>query len=161
MSSMRMRAIEGISVGDRFTVSHTFTEQNLVDFAKVSRDYNPVHFDERFAKANKFKGKICHGLLIASMITEIGGQLGWLAAEMNLKFEKPVYSGDKIECELTVASIDTNGLARGEVVFKNEDGETVLKAVVKGIAPDDRGRQVMRAMIAEGDPTNKIAEKEA
>jgi 3-hydroxybutyryl-CoA dehydratase len=156
MSSMRMKAIEGIYIGDKFTTSRTFTEQQVMDFTEISRDYNPVHLDERFAKAMKLKGKICHGLLIATMITEIGGQLGWLATEINLKFEKPVYFGDTIECELTITDIAQNGQATAELVFTNKDGATVMKAVVKGIAPGEPGKQVMRAMIAEGDPTNKI-----
>ena len=156
MSSMRMKAIEGISIGDTFTTSRTFTEQQVMDFAEISRDYNPVHFDERFSKAMKFNGKICHGLLVGSMLTEIGGQLGWLATEMDFKFQKPVYFGDTIKAELTVIDIDENGLATSEVVFTNQDGAIVLEAVVKGFAPGEPGKQVIRTMIAEGDPTNKI-----
>ena len=155
MSSMRMEAIKGISVGDTFTTSRTFTEQQVMDFAKISRDYNPVHFDERFVKAMKFNGKICHGLLVGSMLTEIGGQLGWLATEMDFKFQKPVYF-DTIKIDLTVIDMDENGFATSEVVFTNQDGAIVLEAVVKGLAPGEPGKKVMRAMIAEGDPTNKI-----
>jgi 3-hydroxybutyryl-CoA dehydratase len=156
MSSMRMKAIEGISVGDTFTTSRTFTEQQVMDFAKITRDYNPVHFDERFVKAMKFNRKICHGLLVGSMLTEIGGQLGWLATEMDFKFQKAVYFGDTIKLELTVIDIDENGLATSEAVFTNQDGVVVLEALVKGFAPGEPGKRVMRAMIAEGDPTNKI-----
>jgi len=151
-----MKAIEGISVGDTFTTSRTFTEQQVMDFAEISRDYNPVHFDDRFVKAMKFNGKICHGLLVGSMLTEIGGQLGWLATEMDFKFQKPVYFGDTIKLELTVIDIDENGLATSEAIFINQDAIVVLEAVVKGFAPNDPGKQVMRTMIAEGDPTNKI-----
>jgi len=151
-----MKAVEGISVGDTFTTSRTFTEQHVMDFAKISRDYNPVHFDERFAKAMKFNRKICHGLLIASMVTEIGGQLGWLATEMDFKFQKPVYFDDTIKIDLTVIDMDENGLATSEVVFTNQDGIVVLEAVIKGFAPGEPGKQVIREMIAEGDPTNKI-----
>ena len=156
MSSMRIKAIEGISVGDTFTTFRTFTEQQVMDFARISRDYNPVHFDERFAKAMKFNGKICHGLLVGGMLTEIGGQLGWLATEMDFKFQKPVYFGDTITLELTVIDIDENGLATSKVVFTNQDGAVVLEAMVKGFAPDEPGKNVMRVMIAEGDPTNRI-----
>jgi len=46
MSSMRMKAIEGISVGDTFTTSRTFTEQQVMNFAEISRDYNPVYMKE-------------------------------------------------------------------------------------------------------------------
>ncbi|MFO8163364.1 MAG: MaoC family dehydratase [Thermodesulfobacteriota bacterium] len=156
MSSMRIKAIEGISAGDTFITSRTFTEQEVMDFAKISRDYNPFHFDERFAQAKNFNGKICHGLLIGSMLTEIGGQLGWLATEMDFKFQRPVYFGETIKTELTVIDIDENGLATSEVVFTNQGGTTVLQAVVKAFPPGEPGKQVMRAMITEGDPTNKI-----
>ena len=153
---MRKRAVEGISVGDTFITSRTFTEQEVMGFAKITKDYNPVHFDDRFVKAMKFNGKICHGLLVASMVTEIGGQLGWLATEMDFKFQKPVYLGDTIKLDLTIIDMDENGLATSEVVFTNQDGATVLEAVVKAFAPGEPGKQVIRAMIAEGDPTNKI-----
>ena len=153
---MRMKAIEGISVGDTFTISRTFTEQDVMDFAKISRDYNPFHLDERFAKALNFKRKICHGLLVGSMLTEIGGQLGWLATEMHFKFQKPVYFGDIIKAELTIIDVNEKGLFTSEVVFINQDGNTVLEALVKAFPPGESGKQVMRAMIAEGDPTNKL-----
>lgn len=75
----RKKTIEGIKVGDTFSVSRKFSEKEMIQFAEITRDYNPVHFDERFTEAKNFKGRICHGLLVASMITEIGGQIGWLA----------------------------------------------------------------------------------
>ena len=52
----------------------------------MKSDINPVHFDERFAKIKNIERPICHGLLIASLLTEIGGQIGWLASGMSLKF---------------------------------------------------------------------------
>jgi len=126
---------------------------------KTTRDYNPVHFDERFANVKHFKGRICHGLLIGSLITEIGGQLGWLATEMNFKFKKPVYFGDTITCELTINDIDANGFAEADAVFTKLDGIVVLEAVVKGNLPSEPEREVMNMMIEEGDPTNMIGKQ--
>ncbi|MFH1479660.1 MAG: MaoC family dehydratase [Pseudomonadota bacterium] len=156
MSSMRMKSIEGIHIGDRFSVSRTFSQQDAMEFAGISRDYNPAHFDKRFSEAKNFKGKICHGLLVASMITEIGGQVGWLATEMNFKFIKPVYFGEMIKCEMLITDISPKGSAKAEAVFKNEEGTPVLRAFLKGIIPGESEKQVMRKMIEEGDPTNKI-----
>ncbi|MFH1241432.1 MAG: MaoC family dehydratase [Pseudomonadota bacterium] len=156
MTPIRMKAVKGINIGDQFSVTRTFTEQDAIDFAKTSRDYNPVHFDERFANVKYFKGRICHGLLIASLITEIGGQLGWLAAEMNFKFRKPVYFGDTIKCELTINDIDTTGFAEADAVFTRSDGTVVLEAVLRGNLPGEPERKVMNVMIEEGDPTNMI-----
>ncbi len=74
MSHIRRKAIEGLDIGDTFSISRTFIEQDVTRFADISRDFNPVHYDERFSKAKNFSGRICHGLLVASMVTEIGGR---------------------------------------------------------------------------------------
>src|SRR5258705_13828314 len=95
MSHIRKRAIAGLKPGDSFSVSRTFTEQDTMIFADVSRDYNPVHFDDRFADAKNFRGRICHGLLVASLATEIGGQIGWVGSGMAFCFKKAVYFNDK------------------------------------------------------------------
>jgi 3-hydroxybutyryl-CoA dehydratase len=156
MSYIRNKAIGGLKVGDIFSVSRAFTVEDVLQFAEISRDYNPVHFDERFAKVKHFAGPVCQGLLVASLVTEIGGQIGWLASGMEFKFIKPVYFGDTIRCDFTIVDIGEGGHARGEGVFTNEDQATVLLAVVTGFIPGGEEKQVMKAMIDEGDPTNKI-----
>ncbi|MBW1780938.1 MAG: MaoC family dehydratase [Deltaproteobacteria bacterium] len=157
MTSMRMKAVQGIHIGDQFSVTRTFTEEDTINFAKTSRDYNPVHFEDRFVKAKQFKGKICHGLLVGSMLTQIGGQLGWLATEMDFKFRKPVYFGDTITCELTIHMINAKGLVEAGAVFTNSDGVVVVEAVVKGNLPGESEREVMKLMVKEGDSTNRIS----
>jgi len=156
MSEIRNRTIRGLRAGDRFTVSRCFTEEDVRIFADVSRDYNAVHFDPRFAGAKNFKNRICHGLLVGSMLTEVGGQIGWLASVMNFQFKQPVYCGDTITCRFTITDIDYRLRARAEAVFFNQDGDIVLQAELKGILPDRVERRILHAMVAEGDPTNKI-----
>ena len=156
MSHIRRKAIEGIKVGDTFSISRTFTEHDVLQFADISRDYNPVHFDKRFTNAKKLDGRICHGLLVASLITEIGGQIGWFASGMNFHFREPVYFGDTIQCDFTITSINERGRAKAEAVFTNQDQITVLEGVLIGIIPGAEEKEVMKAMVAEGDPTNKL-----
>jgi len=160
MTGIRHRAIEGIHVGDEFSVSRTFTEQDAIQFADISRDYNPVHLDDRFAKAKKFKGRVCHGLLVGSMLTEIGGQTGVLASHMDFVFKKPVYFGDTITCRWTFTEIDAGCRAKAEVEFRNQDEIVVLTASVKGIIPGNRERAILKSMVEEGDPTNKLSRKQ-
>ena len=71
MSHIRKKAIAGLAKGDTFSVSRTFRKQDVLQFAEISRDYNPIHFDPRFSNVKKIDGLICHGLLVASLITEI------------------------------------------------------------------------------------------
>ena len=154
MSYIRKKAIAGLKPGDSFSASRTFTEQETMAFAALSRDYNPVHFDDRFAEVKRFQGRICHGLLVAGLLTEIGGQIGWLASGMNFRFKKPVYFGDTIECSFTITELDDRSRAKAEAVFKNQQDEVVIEAHLTGIIPGVPEQRVMEAMLAEGDPTN-------
>jgi acyl dehydratase len=158
MSEIRRKAIAGFNVGDSFTVRRTFTAKDMIAFAKITRDYNPIHFDDRFAAVKNFSGRICHGLLVAGMLTEIGGQMGWLASVMNFRFKKPVHFGDTITCTLTITEIDARHRARAAAVYHNEEGDVVLEADLEGILPAEQEQEVLAAMVAEGDPTNKLRE---
>ena len=135
MSEIRKKTIEGLKVGDMFTVSRTFVEEDVQDFANMTRDYNPVHFDERFTKAKNLRGKICHGLLVGSLVTEIGGQIGWYASKLDFRFKKPVYFGDTVTCSLTISCLAGEGLAEAKAVCRNQEGEIVLEAFLKGYIP--------------------------
>lgn len=156
MSEIRNRTIQGLKVGDTFTISRRFTEADMAAFADITRDYNAVHFDLRFSSAKKFKDRICHGLLVGSMLTEVGGQIGWLASAMNFRFKQPVHFGEIITCKFTITDIDARRRARAEALYFNQQGDIVLEAELKGILPDAAERHILNAMVAEGDPTNKV-----
>ena len=155
MTAIRRRAIDGIRPGDTFCLSRTFDEEQTRAFGELSRDYNPVHYDRRFTAAKRLDGLICHGLLVGSLLTEIGGQIGWLATGMDFRFRKPVYFGDTVTCRFTLAEVGERGRARASAVFTNQHGETVLEADLTGRLPGEQERAVLAAMVAEGDPTNK------
>ena len=133
-------------------------EDDVLRFARISRDYNPVHFDARFAKAKNFPAPICHGLLAASLATEIGGQIGWLASSMNFRFKGPVYVGETITCTWIMTAIDQSGRAKASVTTTKEDGVTVIEAEISGIVPGLEERKVLSRMLSEGDPTNELTD---
>jgi 3-hydroxybutyryl-CoA dehydratase len=149
MTYIRKKTIQGLIAGDTFLVTRTFTESDTNIFADITRDYNPVHFNEHFAAAKNFNGKICHGLLAASIITEIGGQIGWLATGMDFRFKKPVYFKNTITCRFTITSIDDNGRAIAEAVYKNQEGTVVLEATITGILPNAQERDILSQMVDE------------
>jgi 3-hydroxybutyryl-CoA dehydratase len=156
MSIIRQRTISGLTPGTAFTVTRTFSESQVKQFADLTRDYNPIHFDPRFVAAKQFKGRICHGLLVGGMITEVGGQIGWLASGMNFRFKRPVYMDETITCTLTITEIDENGRARADAVLVNQDDEVVMTAQLTGRIPGQPEIQVLRQMVDEGDPTNGL-----
>ncbi len=156
MSWIRRKAADGISVGDQFQITRTFTEADVQQFAVITRDYNPIHFDDRFVAAKGIERRICHGLLVGGMVTEIGGQIGWLASGIDFRFKKPVYIGDTITCTLTIQAVGEHQRAQADAVFTNASGEVVLTAHIRGRLPNDIDRNVLRQMMAEGDPTNGL-----
>ena len=156
MSDIRKRTIKGLQIGDTFTVTRRFTEKDVKVFADITYDYNPVHFDTRYSGAKNFTGRICHGLLVGSILTQVGGQIGWLASVMNFRFKQPVYFDETITCRFTITDVDERRRARAEAVYFNQNGSVVLEAELEGILPDASERNILDAMVAEGDPTNKV-----
>jgi 3-hydroxybutyryl-CoA dehydratase len=75
---------------------------------------------------------------------------------MNFRFKQPVYFDETITCRFTITDIDKRRYARAEAVYLNQAGNIVLEAELEGILPDDAERRILDAMVAEGDPTNKV-----
>jgi len=150
MNDIRRRTAAGVKAGDVFTVRRTFTESDVRAFTQVTRDHNPIHSDHRFVELKGFAAPICHGLLVGGMITEIGGQMGWLASGMNFRFKKPVYFNDTVTCRCTLASVDEENRAVAEAVFTNQHGDVVLEASLYGVLPNSGERQVLEALLNSG-----------
>ena len=122
-------ALEDLSVGMTDAYEHTVTEADVVKFADISGDHNPVHLDEAFAQATRFKGRIVHGMLSASFLsTAIASRLpgpGTIYLTQNLSFRAPVRIGDKVEARVTVTDIIRD---KARVVLKTvcRVGDTVV-----------------------------------
>jgi 3-hydroxybutyryl-CoA dehydratase len=126
-------AFEAIAVGQTFTFRRTFTEGDVALFCGVTGDYNPYHIDEHFVQSSWYGRRIIPGLLTSSMITHIGGMLGFLATEMSFEYLGAVYIGDTITC--TVTFVEKNEVRRLLVAtasFLNQDGVEILKARFSG-----------------------------
>ena len=157
MNHIRRKTLSGLAVGDAFTVTRSFSMAEVRQFAHLTRDYNPIHFDQRFCRAKGLPATICHGLLVGGMLTEIGGQIGWLARDIALRFKKPVFCDQAVTCTLTLADLDAKGRARASVVWEDaEEGGLLAEGELTGILPQAPELAVMRQMVAEGDPSNKL-----
>jgi 3-hydroxybutyryl-CoA dehydratase len=156
MSQWRRQAVEGFQPGNTFTFTRTFTREDTETFGDITRDYNPVHYDHRFSRSRNFPELICHGLLVASMICELGGQVGWLASRMDFKFVRPVFFGDTVTCRLTITAIDPDHRARAEATYVNQDGVLVLQGILEGILPGPAQTEALADLLAQGDPSNKL-----
>ncbi|UPV99787.1 dehydratase [Halorussus gelatinilyticus] len=119
------------SEGDTRTFERTFTPEDVRQFAEVSGDEQPRHLEP------DDRGRLLvHGLLTATMPTKIGGDMEVLGRTMNFAFQKPVYTGETVTCEMTVEEVaersDRYDLSAA-VACENEEGETVLTGTVEGL----------------------------
>ena len=133
--------IRGGLGGDRFeTASRTVTEADVVNFAGVSGDFNPLHTDETFANGTPFKTRVAHGMLIAAVATGLANQLGVFEGatiallEQNIQYKGAVKFGDTVHLVLTVESKkETKKPDRGIVKFHtaviSHRDETVIEGV--------------------------------
>ena len=100
---------EDLTPGLSATFAKTVTEADIVKFAEVSGDDNPVHLDQAFAEKTMFKGRIAHGMLSAGFISAVlANKLpgpGTVYLGQTLKFKAPVRPGDTVKAVVTVKEI--------------------------------------------------------
>lgn len=101
--------LEDLSVGMSSVYSKTVTEADIIMFAGVSGDTNPVHLDEAFAAETPFKGRIAHGMLGASLLSTVFGTKlpgpGCIYVSQDLRFKAPVRIGDTVVAKVTISEI--------------------------------------------------------
>ena len=128
---------EDIEVGQTMvTRGRTITEADLVAFAGLTGDYNPMHTDAEFMKESAFGQRIAHGMLTLSYAVGQAYQLGFMERTviafrgLEMKFSLPVFIGDTLHVELVVLEKKEarrlgGGTVTLEVKIINQDGKTV------------------------------------
>jgi len=135
---------EDFNVGDEYlSPRRTITEADVVMFAGLSGDYNPLHTDEVFAKETIFGERIAHGLLVLSISSGLNARTGILEGTtmaflgiVEWNFKKPVLLGDTIHVKTIVEAMrETKKPDRGIITFRaqiiNQDGEIVQEGLRK------------------------------
>src|SRR4030095_4486705 len=121
-----------ITVGQRASRSLTLTAEHVRQFAEISGDHNPLHFDPAFAAGTKFgrlvvQGGLTTGLLHALVALDMPGP-GTVFLSQNWKFTAPVYIDDTITAEAEVVSVHpSKPVTQLRVEITRQDGTTVLE----------------------------------
>ena len=127
-----------LKVGDKASVSRVFTDQDVLEFSKLSLDTNPIHLDEEYASKSLFGRKIVHGMLAASLFsgllgTKVPGE-GSIYLGQALSFMAPVFIGDELTATVEVVKIrEDKPIVTLKTVCVNSEGKVVIEgeAVVK------------------------------
>jgi 3-hydroxybutyryl-CoA dehydratase len=103
-------SFEDLAVGQTASLGKTITEADILLFAAVSTDTNPVHINAEAAKASIFGERIAHGMLSAGLISAVlGTQLpgpGTIYMGQTLRFRAPVKIGDTVTATVEITAID-------------------------------------------------------
>src|SRR5438874_7336014 len=134
-----------VAVGQKARRSLTLSAEHVATYARLTGDYNPLHFDAAFAAKTKFKtlvvqGGLTTGLLHALVAMDLPGP-GTVFLSQSWKFTAPVYIGDTITAEAEIMSVHTSKpVYQLKVRVTRQTGETVLEgeAWCYRLGPDDR-----------------------
>ncbi len=144
LADCRRQVIEnGLRVGSNARIVRTFEKEDIVAFGRITGDLNPYHFSDAFAADSRFGRPIAHGLMVAAMLTEVGGQWAWLATRMTFNFLAPVYAGDTVTLELEVVSLSEKNFAEAQASWTNQDGKIVLSGSLRGYPPTAHQRELL------------------
>jgi 3-hydroxybutyryl-CoA dehydratase len=131
---------DDVEIGQEWeSLGRTVTETDIVTYAGLSGDFNPIHMDHEFAKTTAYRKPIAHGLLIWA----ISSGLGMLAPPMRTlafvgirdwQFKLPVYIGDTIRIKTKVMEKEARSRGRRGLItwlrtITNQDGKIVQEGV--------------------------------
>jgi 3-hydroxybutyryl-CoA dehydratase len=128
--TLKVLAFEDLHVGMRATLMKTVMETDLVGFARISGDDNPIHLCDVYASRSRFGERIAHGLYTASLISAaIGTRLpgpGAVYRSQTVNFHAPVKIGDVVTVTVEVTELVSHGRKVRLSCEARVDGRLVL-----------------------------------
>lgn len=95
-----------LQVGQEYETTFTVTDEMVRTFAEITGDKNPVHLDGEYAKNTRFGRRICHGMLVASLISKVLGMdfpgPGTILVRQQLTYRAPVFVGETVKVHVRV-----------------------------------------------------------
>lgn len=140
---------EDLSVGQKASFGKTITEADIVLFAAVTGDTNPMHLNAEYAKDSIFGERIAHGMLAAGLITKVmGTQLpgpGTIYLSQSLRFRKPVRIGDTVTATVEITALNAEKYRATLTTVCTVKGEPVLEGEALVAVPSRAALAAKRA----------------
>ncbi len=132
--------------GNVYRHPFSFSQAEVMAFAQVTGDTNPVHLDPEYAKQTVFRRPIMHGMLAGSVFSKVFGTLfpgeGTIYLKQDLQFIAPMYVDEQYEAVLTISALEparSKAMVRTQIIHLNS-GKTVVEGAAEII-----NRQQLRA----------------
>ncbi|XP_061931566.1 uncharacterized protein LOC107997571 [Apis cerana] len=125
--------LKTLKAGNEISVIKTVTKDDILNFAKLTGDYNPIHFE---ISNHLVHGALLNGLVSGILGTKIPGP-GTIVVEQNFKFPAPCYAGDIIEIKVQIVSIrkimkcEYICIANGEKIVLKGNAKLIKKSIFK------------------------------
>ncbi len=137
-----MVRIDELFVGQSAEWAKTVTEADVVLYAGITGDFNPVHVNAVEAERSRFGGRIAHGMLSAGFISAVIAMRlpgpGAIYLAQTLRFTAPVRVGDTVTARVEVAELLTaRRRVRLTTVCRNQRGETVIEGEATVMLPKE------------------------
>ena len=124
-----------LKAGDKLEAGRTFTADDVIAFGRLSGDRGRHHL------VLDAKGRLMvHGLHTATLATEIGGSIDFVAREMVFDFQRPVFAGDTVTCTCTITDVEQQEGRRALQVgirCVNQHGKEVLSGRTSGVVLEE------------------------
>lgn len=148
-----------IDIGDVFVLERVFSAEDVDGFSHLSGDFSPLHADPEYAKSTEFGGRVVHGMLVASLLSNLvgmqvpGKKALYLAQE--LSFRRPVFIGDRLTASAKVTSKNegTSTLSLA-MEIRNQESKVVVSGAGKVKIRRDAVDFVSAAVIP-GNPSSQ------
>ncbi len=135
---------EELAVGMSAERSRTVTAEDVLRYAQITGDFNPVHVDAVAAAQSRFGERIAHGMLTAGYVSAVLGMdlpgPGAIYLGQSMKFTRPVKLGDTVTARAEVIEIvEAKRRVRFATTCRNQRGETVLEGEATILMPEESG----------------------
>lgn len=146
MAKIENYIYEEITVGQSAEMQHAISQQDILTFAALSGDVNPLHLDAAYAATTPFKQVVAHGMLSASFISAVLGSKfpgpGTVYLSQNLIFHKPVYVDATIAVVVTVMEKLSYNRLILDCKCYDQNAQLVCSGLAKVVAPAEKQRCV-------------------
>lgn len=146
--------LEELKVGQSAEFAKTVSSEDVVLFAEITGDFNPVHMDEVAAAKSLFGERIAHGMLTAGLISAtIAGRLpgpGSVYLGQTLRFTAPVRIGDTVTTRVEVTELNLpKRRVKLSTVCRNQNGDVVVDGEATVFVPESVETEAGEAASAE------------